>query len=239
MKRFLSFSILIFFLSLKSLSQIQIVQVKRNIPLSDDEPVFKDYYISGGVKDGLRLNLVVPVTRWVNLRENSQAQDQSMKILEPVGWLKIIFVQDHLAVARLYQVSDYFNSPILEQPGILMGDVISLEHSFMSKSSNKPPKDSLQVIEPAAVKLTPKDNSNANVKVDTTNSLINDNSQLNRSVSSSPLVPVTSVAPIDNTKVISNSTIVSPIEAPKILNSPPTPSPIESSKIIDNSKMTN
>lgn len=150
MKRIFSFSsILILFLSFKSLSQIQVIQVKRNIPLSDAEPVFKDYYLSGGAKEGLRVNLVVPVTRWVNLRENNQAQDQSMKMLEPVGWLKVILAQDHLSVARLYEAANYVNTPILEQPGILMGDVVSLERSFMSKSAaSKLPKDSSsQVIE--------------------------------------------------------------------------------------------
>lgn len=155
MKRILSFSIiLILFSSIKSLSQIQVIQVKRNIPLSDEEPVFKDYYLSGGTKEGLRVNLVVTVTRWVNLRENNKAQEQSMKMLEPVGWLKVIFAQDHLAVARLYEVPNYLNTPILEQPGILMGDIVSLERSFMSKNNNKPPKDSAQVIEKTS-SLTP------------------------------------------------------------------------------------
>lgn len=149
MKRILSFSTLIFFLSFKSFSQIQVIQVKRNIPLSDAEPIFKDYYLSGGTKEGLRVNLVVPVTRWVNLRENNQAQDQSMKMLEPVGWLKVILAQDHLSVARLYEASNYINTPILEQPGILMGDAVSLERSFMAKSGSKLPKDSSssQIIE--------------------------------------------------------------------------------------------
>lgn len=149
MKRILSFSIS--FLSLicvqKSAAEIQVIQVRRNIPLSDEEPVFKDYYLSGGTKDGLRMNLVVPVNRWINLRDNNQAQDQSMKILEPVGWIKIIFIQDHLAVGRLYEAVDYSKTPILDQPGILIGDTVSLEHSYTPKNLVKPPKDSSQVQE--------------------------------------------------------------------------------------------
>lgn len=132
----------------KASAEIQVIQVKRNIPLSDQEPVYKDYYLSGGLKSGLRVNLVVPVFRWINLRENTQAQDQSMKILEPVGWLKVIFTQDQLAVARLYASSDFSEQPVLDLPGIMMGDVISLENSYIPKSSHKAPKDSLQVIEP-------------------------------------------------------------------------------------------
>lgn len=126
-------------------AEIQIIQVKRNLPLSDDEPVYKDYYLSGGKKSGLRENLVVPVWRWVNLRENNQAQDQSMKILEPVGWLKVIFTQDQLAVARLYESADFEKGPVFDQLGIMMGDIISLEHSFMAKPSYKMPKDSAQI----------------------------------------------------------------------------------------------
>jgi hypothetical protein len=126
-------------------AEIQIIQVKRNLPLSDDEPVYKDYYLSGGKKSGLRENLVVPVWRWVNLRENNQAQDQSMKILEPVGWLKVIFTQDQLAVARLYESADFEKGPVFDQLGIMMGDIISLEHSFMAKPNYKMPKDSAQI----------------------------------------------------------------------------------------------
>jgi hypothetical protein len=128
-------------------AEIQIIQVKRNLPLSDDEPVYKDYYLSGGKKSGLRENLVVPVWRWVNLRENNQAQDQSMKILEPVGWLKVIFVQDQLAVARLYENPDFEKGPIFDQPGVMIGDIISLEHSYMSKPNYKMPKDSAQLVQ--------------------------------------------------------------------------------------------
>lgn len=128
-------------------ADIQIIQVKRNLPLSDDEPVYKDYYLSGGKKSGLRENLVVPVWRWVNLRENNQAQDQSMKILEPVGWLKVIFAQDQLAVARLYESADFEKGPVFDQLGIMIGDLISLEHSFMAKPNFKMPKDSAQVVQ--------------------------------------------------------------------------------------------
>lgn len=128
-------------------AEVQVIQVRRNIPLSDDEPIYKDYYLSGGIKSGLRVNLVVPILRWVNLRENNQAQDQSLKIQEPVGWLKVIFAQDQLAVARLYEGPDAAISPVLEQPGIMMGDIVDLEHTFMAKPAQKPPKDSSQVIE--------------------------------------------------------------------------------------------
>lgn len=148
MKRIL-LSILLFLLQIHSFSkaEIQVIQVKRNITLSDDEPVYKDYYLSGGSKNGLRVNLVVPVLRWINLRENNQSQDQSLKIIEPVAWLKIIYVQDQLAVARLYESANYMNQPILEQPGIMMGDLIQLENSFMSKPNKKLPRDSHQVSE--------------------------------------------------------------------------------------------
>lgn len=148
MKRIL-LSLLFFLFYIRSIAEaeIQIIQVKRNIPLSDEEPIYKDYYLSGGSKNGLRMNLVVPVNRWVNLRENNQSQDQALKILEPVAWLKIIYVQDQLAVARLYEPSNYKNDPILEQPGVMIGDIVSLDNSFLPKPNKTLPKDSLQVME--------------------------------------------------------------------------------------------
>ena len=131
-------------------AEIQVIQVKRNIPLSEDEKVYKDYYLSGGYKDGLRINLVVPVHRWVSLREGNKAQEQAIKMNEPVGWLKILFAQDHLAVARLYELASIEESPIMDQPGIMLGDSVTLEKSFIAKPQKKAVKDSsqLQAINP-------------------------------------------------------------------------------------------
>jgi hypothetical protein len=148
MKRILITLALLFLVhASKVKAEIQVIQVRRNIPLSDDEPVYKDYYLSGGSKSGLRINLIVPVYRWVNLRENSQAQDQSMKLQEPVGWLKVIFVQESLAVARLFEAANYETGPVLEQPGIMNGDSISLEQSYLAKITSRVLKDSSQLIE--------------------------------------------------------------------------------------------
>jgi hypothetical protein len=154
MKRILFTLIILSLIDLMTANaEVQVVQVRRNIPLSEEEPVFKDYYLSGGNKMGLRQNLVVPVMRWVNLRENSQAQDQSMKILEPVGWLKVIYVQEQMSVARLYEVPNSMESPVLDQPGIMMGDVISLERSYIPKTRTKWPRDSAQV--PVSAEASP------------------------------------------------------------------------------------
>ncbi len=148
MKRIL-LSLLIFLIhtSVALSAEIHVIQVKRNIPMTDDEPIYKDYYISGGTKNGLKTNLVVPVVRWINLRENNQAQDQALKILEPVAWLKIIYVQDQLSIARLYETANYKNDPVLDQPGVMMGDLISLENSYLAKPNKVLPRDSMQVIE--------------------------------------------------------------------------------------------
>lgn len=129
------------------MAEIEVIQVKRNISLSDEEPIYKDYYLSGGFNHGLKPNLVVSVNRWINLREKNQTLDQNLKILEPVGWLKIIYVKEQISIARLYESVQYSQSPILDQPGIMIGDTITLENSYPAKPNKKPPKDSYQVIE--------------------------------------------------------------------------------------------
>lgn len=145
MKRILIIASIIMTLRLSySKAEIQVIQVRRNIPLSDEEPVYKDYYLSGGGKAGLKENLVVPVFRWVILRENSQAPDQALKVLEPVGWLKIIYVQDQIGVARLHKGLDPKVSPIQDIPGIMMGDLVHLEKSYLADPGEKAPPDSLQ-----------------------------------------------------------------------------------------------
>lgn len=130
-------ALVVTFYSFSLFADIQVIQVKRNIPLSDGDPIYKDYYLSGGTKEGLKVNLVVPVMRWVNLRENNQAQDQSMKLLEPVGWLRVIYTQERLAVARLHNLTEKESLPVMEQPGILVGDIVTTEKSYVYRPSKK------------------------------------------------------------------------------------------------------
>lgn len=125
---------------------LQIVDVRRNIPLSDDEPVYKDFYISVGESTGLKKNLVVTAMRRWPVRDAIGAQTIG-EIEAPVGQLKIIAVFGKIAVAREFQLIDRDEEPMLEQIGIMIGDRVELKGSFVDKNK---PKKKTAAVEPVA-----------------------------------------------------------------------------------------
>lgn len=109
---------------------ISVVEVRRNIPLSDEAPVYKDFYINGGSDAGLKKNLVVTLTRNIVVRDATGTQTFG-EMAVPVGQLKIIAVQGKVAIAREYKLISRDDEPMLEQIGIMNGDKVALEGSFI------------------------------------------------------------------------------------------------------------
>jgi hypothetical protein len=123
--------------SLNSIAdEMSIFEVRRNIPLSDDAPIYKDFYIKGSESTGLKKNLVVQVNRKMTLRDSSGSQVMG-EILAPIGQLKIIAVYGKIAVAREYKNYTREELPMLETPWFMIGDSIDLKESFLDKSAKK------------------------------------------------------------------------------------------------------
>lgn len=116
---------------------LEIVDVKRNIPLSETEPVYKDFYIKVSSKSDLKKNQVVKATRKINVK------DASLKAVgdftTTVGLLKIIQVSDSIAVAREFKLIPRDNEAMIDQIGIMVGDEIDTSESFTDVS--KPVKN--------------------------------------------------------------------------------------------------
>ncbi len=110
-----------------------IVDVRRNITLAEDAPVYKDFYISNSTGSGFKKNLVVTAVRKLNVRDASGANAVG-EIIVPVGQLKIIAIYDKVAVAREFTLLSRDELPMLEQIGIMTGDQIDLTGSFIDKS---------------------------------------------------------------------------------------------------------
>jgi hypothetical protein len=124
-------AILLIFLSNFALAaEVMIVDVRRNIPLSDDEPAYKDFYINAGSEDGMKKNLVVNVVRPLNVRDASGAQSFG-EILIPVAQVRILAVYPHLSVAREYKMLSRDENPMLEQVAIMNGDRVEIKNSFV------------------------------------------------------------------------------------------------------------
>lgn len=117
---------------------LSIVDIRRNIPLADDEPVYKDFYLSGSAVGKLKKDLVVTVFRKLTIRDSNGAQSYG-DIEVPVGQLRVLAVFGRVAVAREYQILSRDENPMLEQTGIMSGDQIDLKGSFVD-SKPRPTK---------------------------------------------------------------------------------------------------
>ncbi|KYG66101.1 hypothetical protein AZI86_03285 [Bdellovibrio bacteriovorus] len=123
--------------TMKSHAQdMSVVDVRRNITMSETDTVYKDFYINAGPSSGLKKNLVVTAVRKVNIRDASGANAVG-EILVPVGQLKVIAIYDRVAVAREFTLLSRDELPMLEQSGIMSGDRIDLKGSFIDTSKPK------------------------------------------------------------------------------------------------------
>ena len=107
---------------------LEIVDVKRNVPLAETEPVYKDFYIKISSSSDLKKNQVVKASRKITVK------DASMKavgdFMTTVGLLKIVQVSDTIAVAREFKLLPRDNEAMIDQIGIMVGDEIDTKDSF-------------------------------------------------------------------------------------------------------------
>lgn len=133
MKLFAVLSLFVTIVAMPTLAlaaDISIVDARRNIPLSDDEPAYKDFYLNAGDGSGLKKNLVVTAVRKLTVRD--AAGSQAIGDIEvPVGQLRVIAVFGRVAVAREYKLLSRDENPMLEQAGLMVGDRIDLKGSFV------------------------------------------------------------------------------------------------------------
>ena len=120
---------------------LAIFDVRKNIAMSDEEKVYRDFYINGGTAKGLRTGMVVTVTRRKALNDVYKSKDPGDLILE-VGRLKIIHAQSDMSVAREFDIFDRADRPILEDNFFLVGDKIDpksavMESQIIKKSEEK------------------------------------------------------------------------------------------------------
>jgi hypothetical protein len=131
-KIFFIVAISIIVVSKKVLAASEIVDVRRNITLSDDEAPTKDFYIKISDGGGLKKNLVVKATRKISVKDSSQKPVGDFSTV--VGLIKIIHVEGAVAVAREFKLLPRNDQPMLEQIGIMTGDQIDLSESYIDTS---------------------------------------------------------------------------------------------------------
>ena len=105
----------------------QVVEVRRNIPLSESEPVYKDFYINTGTAASqFKTGQILVAHRKVMVRDASgSTQVGEMRV--PVGELKIISIFEKVTVAREVKLFDRQDLPMLEQRAIMTGDDVEIK----------------------------------------------------------------------------------------------------------------
>lgn len=168
MKALFVFFILLVLQTVAQAEDLTIVDVRRNITLSDEDPIYKDYYIQGADKNSLKKNLVVFVKRKMTVKDVSSKTIGDFET--KVGQLKIIHVEGKIAVAREYKLIERDEEPVLEQIGIMTGDRLDLTDSFVDNSRPKiKPKTAENEVTTeveATVEINPQDVKIPNIPMD-------------------------------------------------------------------------
>ncbi|WII73178.1 hypothetical protein QJS83_04735 [Bdellovibrio sp. 22V] len=188
-------------------ADISIVDVRRNITMAEDDPVYKDFYINAGPTSGLKKNLVVTAVRKINIRDASGANAVG-EILVPVGQLKIIAVYDRVAVAREFTLLSRDELPMLEQTGIMAGDRIELKGSFIDNSKPKPRKTASETALPAGTTTVVTTTTTTFVPLAAAAPIV-PSPMSPPPVTVAPQAPVT-VGPVDSAKVKADSLLSAP-----------------------------
>jgi hypothetical protein len=125
--------ILMLMMAVPAWAELTIFDVRKNLPMSDTDKVFRDFYINGGSEAGVSRGMIITVQRRMPLYDNYQnrsAGDLDLKVAK----IKIIHAQKGLAVARLHSEFDRGTAPLLEDNFIMVGDRLDLATAVSDKS---------------------------------------------------------------------------------------------------------
>lgn len=112
----------------------EIVDVRNLIPMTNDAPRIKDYYLSTEGAN-FKKDLVVKIVRKVSI---SQGKKNIGDVNVEVGQLRILAIADKVAVAREYKLFSKEQSPLTESIGFMVGDQVDTANSFMDATKRKP-----------------------------------------------------------------------------------------------------
>ena len=136
-------------LPLSSWAELTIFDVRKTLPMSNDEKVFRDFYVNGGSETGLATGMVITVGRRMPLYDsyqNRSAGDLDLKVAR----VKIIHVQKGLAVARLFAEFTRESAPLLEDNFIMIGDRLDISSATSDRDGKKAEIEAGQADEPVA-----------------------------------------------------------------------------------------
>lgn len=128
-----TFSIIAFNANAK---EVQVIEIRKNLQLSNTEPVFTDYYLNAGNDLGIKPGTTFVLYRRVNVIDRL-GTNQGRELSLPVGKIKIIYVAKDLSVARVEKLEENKATPIVEFRGVMLGDLINVGSAEMSPDEGK------------------------------------------------------------------------------------------------------
>lgn len=131
----------IFASSMSFAKEIAVFDVRRPLSFENGQDLPKDFYINAGIEVGLKVGMTVAVNRRQTLYDPFQNKSPGDLII-PVGRLRIIHVQDNIAVARLEEISGRQNLPTLEFDAIMVGDRLDMSTAKMGGGKRADNNDS-------------------------------------------------------------------------------------------------
>ena len=102
-------------------AEVRIVEVRPGFPLNNQHFPPTDYYLNAGSKNGIKVGQKLSLYRYTSVTDPKNQQER-IQMKTPVGEVEVIFVDDHLSVARAKTIKSDTQSPRLELPSIALGD---------------------------------------------------------------------------------------------------------------------
>ncbi|MGE0763310.1 MAG: hypothetical protein AB7N80_08530 [Bdellovibrionales bacterium] len=131
--------------------EIQIFDMRKSLALSDQEPVYRDFYLSRGLEAGLRPGMILTVKRRQPLYDgihNRSAGDLGLVVAR----IKIIHAEKGLAVARHHSGFNRDDLPLLEDNYIMIGDEVDLSSATTESKAKgqKKAEEKSEEVQPTA-----------------------------------------------------------------------------------------
>ena len=124
--------LLFFFFSTIEVQRVQaaekeavVIDVRKNVALSKNDKVYRNYYINVGAQRGLKKGSIVDVVRRLPLHDplrNTSVGDLKVKVAE----LEIIFGDEYLSIARVSKLESPEDRPLLDVDAVMIGDRLDL-----------------------------------------------------------------------------------------------------------------
>jgi hypothetical protein len=105
--------------------QYTIFDIRRNLPLKENETVYRDYYVNLGADEGVKEGAILSVYRRVPVTDIYRNKTHA-DLVVPIGHMKVILAQKSMSVAREASLVDQAQIPVVQYEKIMLGDRVEV-----------------------------------------------------------------------------------------------------------------